>query len=790
MTENKTDLLTAGLSSQQVQSLTAEGKINGNPDTPTKSVGEIIRTNTLTFFNLVNVILGVLVLSTGSLKDCLFLGVILCNTVIGIFQEIRAKKVIDKLSLISAPKAVALRDGQACELHSADIVLGDLMLLNTGRQVCADCRVSEGECEVNESLITGESDPVLKKHGDELTSGSFVVSGSVKAEVIRVGADSFASKITAGAKYLKKSNSVMLKSLDRIIKVIAVCIIPMAVGLFLNSILVSEQTADRAVVSTVAALIGMIPEGLYLLASVVMAVSVIRLAARKTLAQDMYCTETLARVDVLCLDKTGTITEGIMQVERTELLQQDFPLDKAMTAFCACMTDDNPTFNAVKARWGGGRAEPLRTLPFSSARKWSGAEFQQGSFIFGAPEFVLKEGYEQIRKQCERAQEEGLRVLLAAYSQNKFDGHDLPRNITPAALIFIGDVIRQEAPDTLAYFDKQGVNIKIISGDNPVTVSRIARRAGVKNAEMAVDASALREEEVFEAAKKYSVFGRVTPDRKLALVKALKAQGHTVGMTGDGVNDVLALKEADCSIAMQSGSDAAKHVSSLVLLDGNFASMPKVVAEGRRSVNNIQRSGTLFLTKTVYAFLLALIFVFLPLPYPFRPVQLTLISVTTIGIPSFLLALEPNTEIIRGRFIRNILRLAFPRGAAVAFCAIASVLVSEFTDLPVEGMSTLTAYTVAAVGFLALLRIMKPMRAWKIGLLAGLAAIFGGAAVLFPNMFEFQPLGLYSWIAAGVIFAGGAVIMLLLEKAADPLFDLMGRLTVKIKGLFKNGKKD
>lgn len=788
--ENKKSLLSEGLSAEQVKQLAAEGKINGDPSTPTKSVGEIIRTNTLTFFNLVNVILGVLVLLTGSFKNCLFLGVIFCNTVIGIFQEIRAKKVIDKLSLISAPKVTVLRDGQVNELHSAEIVLGDLMLLNTGRQVCSDCTVLEGECEVNESLITGESDPVLKKDGDQLLSGSFIVSGSVKAEVIRVGADNFASKITAGAKYLKKSNSVMLRSLDRIIKTIAICIVPMAIGLFLNAILVSQQATDRAIVSTVAALIGMIPEGLYLLASVVMAVSVIRLAARKTLAQDMYCTETLARVDTLCLDKTGTITEGIMQVEGTELLQEDFPLDKAMTAFCACMTDDNPTFNAVKSRWGGGTSNPVRTLPFSSARKWSGAEFAEGSFIFGAPEFVLREGYEQIREQCEKAQDEGLRVLLASYSKNKFNGHDLPESIIPAALIFIGDVIRQEAPDTLAYFEKQGVDIKIISGDNPVTVSRIARRAGVKNAELAVDASALGDDEIFEAARKYSVFGRVTPDRKLALVKALKAQGHTVGMTGDGVNDVLALKEADCSIAMQSGSDAAKHVSSLVLLDGNFASMPKVVAEGRRSVNNIQRSGTLFLTKTVYAFLLALIFMFLPLPYPFEPIQLTLISVTTIGIPSFFLALEPNTEIIKGQFIRNILRLAFPRGVAVAFCAIASVLVSQFIGLPISVMSTLTAYTVAAVGFLALFRIMKPLRLWKIGLLAGLMAVFAGAAALFPTMFAFQPLDMYSWIVAGVIFAGGAVVMLLLEMAADPLFNLMSKAAGKIKNLLKNRKKD
>ncbi len=797
VTAEKDELIENGLSSQEAARLAAEGKINGDTDTPTKSVSEIIRSNVFTFFNFVNVVLGVLVLLTGSFKNCLFLGVIICNTVIGIVQEIRAKKTIDKLSLISAPKVTVLRDGRSVQITMEEIVLGDVVLLSSGRQICADCVLLQGECEVNESLITGESDPVLKQEGDELLSGSFVVSGHVKAQVVRVGQDNFASKITSGAKYIKKKNSVMLKSLDRIIKVIAVCIVPMAVGLFINSILLSGQSLDRAVVSTVAALIGMIPEGLYLLASVVMAVSVLRLASHKTLAQDMYCSETLARVDTLCLDKTGTITEGIMQVEDTRLLKDDFPLDRAMEAFASCMSDDNPTMNAVKDRWSGGNASALFTCPFSSARKWSGAGFEKGCVILGAPEFVLKENYPLVKEQCEAAQSEGVRVLLAAYSENRLAGHELPEGIVPAALIFIGDIIRKEAPQTLEFFEKQGVDIKIISGDNPVTVSRIAGRAGVKNAEMAVDASLLSVDEIDEAVKKYSVFGRVTPDKKLAIVKALKKQGHTVGMTGDGVNDVLALKEADCSIAMQSGSDAARSVSNLVLLDSNFASMPKIVAEGRRSVNNIQRSGTLFLTKTIYSFLLALIFVFLPLPYPFQPIQLTLISVTTIGIPGFFLALEPNTDIIKGSFIRNIFKLAFPRGAAVAFCAIASVLVSEYTDLPMDGMSTLTFYTVAAVGFFALFRIMKPMKAWKAGLLAALIAVFAGASLAAPSVFGLKPIGLYSVIAAVIIFVGGAVVMLLLEKAAEPIInflakaaDVIRKIFHKFLGFIKKGQQD
>lgn len=792
----KDDYLNGGLSDAEVSERIRDGRVNGEQESNTKSIKQIVKDNIFTFFNLLNIGLGFLVFLTGSYKNCLFLGVIFFNILIGIVQEIRAKKVVDRLSLVSAPKALVIRNGNKKEINTAEIVTDDLMLLSAGRQICSDCIVEEGECEVNESLITGESDPVLKKTGDEMMSGSFVISGNVKARVHRVGKENFASKITAGAKYLKKNNSVMLKALDTIIKVLAVCIVPVAIGLFVNSIIISEQPTDRAIVSTVAALIGMIPEGLYLLTSVVMAVSTIRLAAHKTLAQDMYCTETLARVDTLCLDKTGTITEGRMRVEGIQLLEEGFSTDKAMTSFVSVMGDDNPTFNAVKERWGSVSAEKTKiaaklkkTVPFSSARKWSAAEFEGGSLVFGAPEFVLKENYGAVRKKCEAAQNEGIRVLTLAYSKNGLKEGQLPDGLKAAVLIFIGDIIRKEAPDTLAFFDRQGVEIKIISGDNPVTVSKIANKAGVKNAEQTVDMSTVSDDEIPAAAEKYTVFGRVSPDQKLMLVKALKAQGRTVGMTGDGVNDVLALKEADCSIAMQSGSDAARSVSNLVLLDSNFASMPLVVAEGRRSVNNLQRSGTLFLTKTIYSTILAFIFIFLPIPYPFQPIQLTLISTLSIGTPSFLLALQSNTDIIKGGFIRNILRTSLPQGIATALSVIASAVVCECLNFSTEIMSTVTTYAVAAVSFFTVIRVIKPVRPWKIGMMAVMMGAFVGAAIIVPGLFSLYPLDLMGFGVFLLTAVMGIETSLIVSKVADRLLDVFIKMFIQIRKPFRAAKQ-
>ncbi|MGN0596035.1 MAG: cation-translocating P-type ATPase [Ruminiclostridium sp.] len=759
-----------GLSSEEVKRLAAEGKINGDTNIPTKSIGQIIKSNTLTFFNMINLILAAMVAFVGSFKNMLFIGVIICNTAIGIFQEIRAKRVIDRLSLISAPKVCVIRDGVEKQIAVEEIALGDIMKLTAGGQICADCVIREGSCEVNESLITGESDPVLKNIGDNAMSGSFVVCGEVKAEVIHVGAENFASKITSGAKYIKKNNSEMLASINRIIKVISFCIIPIMLILFCKSMWIDCQTFESAVVTTVAAVIGMIPEGLILLASVVLAVSVIRLSGHNTLVQELYCIETLARVDVLCLDKTGTITEGTMQVQNITPLTDD-NCDEPLTALMNALNDGNPTFNAVKEKWNGeSRWKCTKALPFSSAKKWSGAEFEgKGSYILGAAEFILGEAFVKVSDTVQKLSEGGQRVLLLAHSENSFRDRDLPEDIVPLAFISISDKIRAEAPDTLKFFAEQGVDIKIISGDNPVTVANIAKKAGLKNADRYVDASTITDIE--KACDEYSVFGRVTPDQKLALVKALKAKGHTVGMTGDGVNDVLALKEADCSIAMQSGSDAARNVSNLVLLDSNFASMPLIVAEGRRSINNIERSATLFLTKTVFSFILAIVFSFVTMPYPFVPIQLTLVNAVAIGIPSFLLALEPNFNIIRGKFISNVMKKALPNGLAVVFAMIATSIVSSVLGFTAEQASAVATVIIGIVSLGILVKICIPLDVKRVGLCAALTMIFALGLIIFDDLFCMVTLTPLMAMVSGIISAGGIALVFILPFVTTPIFE-------------------
>lgn len=723
-----------GLSAEEAAERTADGRINGNPNPKTKSVKQIIFQNIFTFFNLINVALAIMVFAVGSPKNAMFALVIVFNTGIGIFQEIRAKRIIDRLTLVSAPKAAVIRDGAETEISTGEIVADELIVFRTGTQAAADCEVVSGECEVNESLITGEADPVYKKEGDKILSGSFVVSGEARAVVTALGAESFASKITSGAKYLKKPKSKMMDAINLILKIIGVCIIPIMGILLYNSICITGQSLDRAVTSTVAAIIGMIPEGLVLLSSVVLAVSTIRLAQKKTLVQDMYCIETLARVDVLCLDKTGTITEGTMAVEEVETLTEA-PVDEAVTALMNVLNDGNPTYNAMKDRWNGKsdwKAE--KTLPFSSARKWSGAQFEgKGSYITGAAEFILGDRFAEIRDKVESFSEGGRRIILLAHSPSPFRDKDLPENITPLALIAITDKIREEAPATLEFFREQGVDIKIISGDNPLTVSAVAEKAGVRNADRYIDANTV--ENIADVIDDYTVFGRVTPDKKLEIVKALRAKGHTVGMTGDGVNDVLALKEADCSVAMQSGSEAARNVSNLVLLDSNFASMPLVVAEGRRAINNLQRSATLFLSKTVYSFVLALVFVFIQLPFLFEPIQMTLVNALCIGAPSFLLALQPNRDIIRGSFIGNVMQRAVPNGITVVLAMTAVLVCSGIFSFSTQQMSTLATVVLAAISFMFTARCCHPVKSWKVAMLAVLIAAFTLGSMLFPWFF-------------------------------------------------------
>ena len=775
-----------GLTDAEVRQRIEQGLVNHNSDIKSKSIKRIVLENLITPFNILNFVLAVMILIVGSYKNLLFMGVIICNIFIGTVQEIRAKKTIDKLSLIAEPKAHVIRDGikQAIAIH--DIVMDDITFLGAGNQVCSDAVVIEGECEVNESLLTGESEPVLKQPGDHLLSGSFIISGNCHARVEHVGKDNYAAQITDNAKYVKKPNSEIMRWTNRIIKYIGFTLIPVGIALFCKQVFISHQGFNDAIVGVVAALIGMIPEGLILLTSVVFAVSIIRLSQHKTLVQELYCIETLARVDVLCLDKTGTITEGTMEVTDVLPLHDttNEELNIALGSLIHALEDDNPTFNAVKTYCDQyDKLTCNHIVPFSSARKWSGASFDEnGSYIFGATEFILKDSspYQEIIKEYS---EKGQRVLMLAHSPHQIQDKELPAEIHPMAFLFISDKIRAEAPDTLAYFAEQGVDIKIISGDNATTVANIAKKAGLKTAEQYVDATTLQTpEEIKEAAQKYSVFGRVTPQQKLDLVKALKEQGHTVAMTGDGVNDVLALKESDCSIAMASGSDAARTVSQLVLLDSNFASMPKILKEGRRSINNLQRSSSLFLTKTIFSTINAILFIFLHFDYPFQPIQLTLISALTIGAPSLILALEPNKERIKGKYIVNVIRKSIPGAMTMVFNIVALAIVCSFIHFNSTEISTLAVMITGFAGLLVLLKVSLPFNWIRCALFFTMLGAFIFAIFILKDLFSLASITLPMFYCF-LVLAGFAIIVfvlfsLLIDKLLSKQID---RLETKIK---------
>lgn len=729
-----------GLSDEEVRERVAAGKVNGEQTVRTKSVAQILRSNILTFFNFVFIVLAVLLAGfvpagMDGIGNFGFLILIVFNTLVGIVQELRAKRTMDRLSLLSAPKAVVVRDGETREIAIEDIVLDDIAELSAGRQVCADGIIVEGSCEVNESLVTGEPDAIVKNVGDRVISGSFVVSGKAKCRVEHVGADNFVMKISSGAKYFKKPTSEIWRSLMLIVKVMSIVIVPVGIALFCSKYFRDTSALNDTVVTTIGSVIGMIPSGLVALASTVFCVSVIRLSRRKTLAQDLYCVETLARVDVLCLDKTGTITEGSMEVNGVEpregLSEEEF---KAVLKDTVAATgDENATALALRNYLDGVPSSRTaeNVVPFSSARKWSGARFDGVSYALGAVEFTLGHGEGGIFDTAAAHAEEGYRVLALVSSKGDFIDQKLPDNVTFEGFVYLTDKIRAEAPDTLRFFREQGVDVKIISGDNPSTVRAVAKRAGLEKCDDIIDMSTLStEEEVWEAAGKYTVFGRVLPDQKLTLVKALKAAGHTVAMTGDGVNDVLALKEADCSVAMASGSDAAKNVSSLVLLDSNFASMPHIVAEGRRSINNLERSAALYIMKTVYNVLLALLFMIVNEPLPFEPRNLTLIGGVTIGMPSIVLALEPNNELVRGRFLTKVLCYAVPGGVIVLLGA-AAVMVADrcFIDVSPDQIRTMYCIVTTFVGMIYLFRVALPPTWIHIVLCIVMAGIYVGCYV-------------------------------------------------------------
>lgn len=736
-----------GLTTQDVNIRIQKGQVNTDTQIKTKTVGQIILGHTFTLFNFVNVFLAVSIFLVHSYKNMLFIFVALSNLFLGVVQEIRAKRIIDKLSLLSHPKAKVIRNGKMQEIDLEEIVLDDIIFLQNGNQVPADCVVCQGECQVNEGLLTGESELIFKKEEDSLLSGSFLAAGHVNARVVHVGMDNYVNQITSQAKYLKKPNSQMMKAIRTIIRIVSVCLIPIGGLLFYQQITNADQDMNGAVVSTVAAIIGMIPSGLVLLTSVVLAVSVIRLSKYHTLVQEMFCIETLARVDVLCLDKTGTITEGRMRVENIQYLDHSLTekeFEEKMENFCFAVADCNPTFLAVQERFfdrGAVRYDVEKVIPFSSDRKYSSAAFTGiGTITMGAPEFVLQDSYTQeIRRQVEKYSGEGKRVMVVCENNKQL------------ALLIISDIIRKEAPQTLSYFASQGVTIKIISGDNPVTVAKVAEQAGVQNAQKWISATELQtEEQICEAMKTYTVFGRVTPEQKYKFVKALKQQGHVVGMTGDGANDVMALKEADCSIAMQSGSDAARNASQLVLLDSNFASMPRIVAEGRRSINNVERSAVLYLSKTIYSILLAIIFIFLPMAYPFQPIQLTLIGGLSIGIPSFVLALEPNTERVKGQFLGNIMRKAIPGGILVVVNVILGMVIAAVSGLNKEQTSTFATILTTVAAMIILLDVCRPWNRIRIVLFALLIMGFLFAFNIMEGLFGISVLKIEMYLCIAV----------------------------------------
>lgn len=784
-----------GLTDEQVRERIEEGKVNADENPNTRTYKQIVRENTLTFFNFLNLVLLILVLVVGSYKNAFFVGIIIINTLIGIAQEIRAKITIDKLAILTARKSIVIREDQKWTVPTEELVLDDIVCLKTGDQVPADARILEGSLEVNESLLTGESDNLPKNEGDELFSGSFVTSGEACCQIIHVGKENYASQITSEAKEFKRHNSELKNSLNAILKVISIIIVPLGGLLFYKQYYLAGDSFRDSVVSMVAGVLGMIPEGLVLLTSVALTLGALVLANKKTLVQELYCIETLARVDTLCLDKTGTITEGTMCVERVEPyipgskpaeensavpleiseenIDQLTEIEKIMAGLMHVLKDQNATIDALRKRFPAKQNLTLEhVIPFSSDRKYSGAVFEEtGTCLMGAAQFLFPEENSELTACCQQYAEEGLRVLVLAVSPEKAEGTELPEGLKPLGLLLLTDVIRQEAPDTLEFFDSQEVDLKVISGDDPVTVASIARRAGLKNADQFVDATTLEtEEQLYEAVSQYSVFGRVTPQQKKQMVQALKAQGHTVAMTGDGVNDVLALKEADCSIAMAQGSDAAKNIANVVLLDSNFASMPHIVNQGRRVVNNIRTAASMFLIKTMFSVMLSLLTIFFGNSYPFEPIQMSLISACAVGIPTFLLAQENNYEKIDHTFLRHVFLNAFPAAITISSCVFAIMLVCQ-NVYHSNAMLNTACVLVTGWNYMAALKtVYAPLNTYRKVIIYGMQFIFFAAAVIFQKL-----------LALGSLDFGLIILVFILMTFAPVLIDV---ITSWLKGIY------
>ncbi len=746
-----------GLTNEEVEIRKKRNQVNFDNQPKTKTIKEIILTNIFTYFNILNFILGAAILIVGifsgrifySLKNCLFLGVITCNTVIAVIQEIISKKTVDKLSLISATTTTVLRDDKLINLNINEIVLDDIIKLKLGDQIVADAKIISGEIEVNESLLTGESDAIIKKTDNEVLSGSFVVSGEAYAKVIHVGNDNYISKISAAAKYNKKINSVILDSFNKILKAISIIIIPIAILLFITQLKVNNNEISTSIFSTVAALIGMIPEGLILLTSSVMAVSVIKLSKFKVLVQELYCIETLARVDCICLDKTGTLTEGKMKLKKVIVKKTDEKnIREIINAITENSNETNETFMAIKRVYNDESSlNVIESKPFSSERKYSVYTLNDGyTYYLGAPEFILSKNH-KLDDDIIKYQEE-YRVLLLARNKERIGNKN---NVEIIGFIVIEDIIRENALQTLQFFAKNKVNIKIISGDNINTVMGIAKRLEIPNLK-GIDTSNIIDSNYDKLVDEYNVFGRVTPKVKKQIIISLQNKGYTVAMTGDGVNDVLALKQSDCAIAMANGSSAARNVSQLVLLNSNFNSIPKIVAEGRKTINNVERSSSLLLVKTIYSILLAIFCISITTKYFFVPIQLTLITTFTIGIPSFILALEPNKKLVTGDFIKKVVGRAFPAAVTIVFNIIIITIFKKFFSMTTDIASLLSVLLTATTGFIYLYRICKPFNRLRKVLYIVLLLGFSYCALFQYKFFSLTKVNFYVIFIYFVLF--------------------------------------
>ena len=786
--------VTVGLTTDEVELRQMAGLANVTDTGSSKSIPTIITSNIFTFFNFLNFGIAIwLITVSAKITNMAFMGVITANITIGIIQEIRAKKTIDKLSLLSAPTAIVRRDEDEFEISIQDVVIDDILHLTSGKQIPADAVVRDGIIEVNESLLTGESDPIVKRKGDTLYSGSFVVSGNCYAQATAVGKDIYIQKLTSQAKKYKKPESDLLGSLKIIIRTVGALILPLAGILFylmwsavewdpalsIGDRLMSEEYS-LIVRQTAGAMIGMIPSGLFLLTSMALAVGVIRLAQNNTLVQELYCIEMLARVDTLCLDKTGTITDGTMTVKSIIEYKNDtnLSLKNIISAMLNAQNDSNLTSDALADRFGTAkRIRHKNLIPFSSSRKYSAVQFERyGTFVLGAPEFVIKENFSKIEREVDKQSNEGYRVLVVAHADGDIKDHQVQGKVEPIALIMIEDTIRPDAIDTIEYFESHNVEIKVISGDNPATVARISQRAGIANADKFISLEGVQDKEVVRAASRYTVFGRVSPSQKKLLIESLKNNGRTVAMTGDGVNDILALKEADTSIAMASGSEAARNVSHLVLLDSNFSSMPKVVSEGRRVINNVQRVSTLFLTKTIFSFLLAITAIIRRGYYPIQPSQLVLIDYLVIGIPSFFLALEPNNRQVKGKFLFNIIKAALPGAMVVMINSLIIFGFERTLQMDTVVASTLIVLSATIVSLTVLFRVSTPFNKMRRTLFFIMVIAFVMLVIFVPHFFDFAPFYTQEYNQFNPLSVPQILLLIVLAQATFPLMYVLSNL--------------